>query len=226
MADHRQQPRLLHTLLMVVIVATGAALLVTASHELSHERIAENQRLRLQAHLNTVLPADLHDNLLTTARFQVIDAQRLGTASPVDVYLAVLDGEPVAVLINSSAPDGYNAPIRLLVGILADGTISGVRVTDHRETPGLGDPIEADKSDWILQFDGTRLDDPSREDWATARDGGAFDGLTGATITPRAVIRAVRNTLVYFEENRDSLFAQGLALIEAETATEAGNDRE
>lgn len=198
---------------MVGLVATGAALLVTASHELSHERIAENQRLRLQAHLNTVLPAELRDDNLIITRFEVVDRERLGTTSPVDVYVAVLDGEPVAAVFNSVAPDGYNAPIRLLIGIRAGGAISGVRVMDHRETPGLGDPIEADKSDWILQFDGTSLNYPPADDWAVVRDGGTFDGLTGATITPRAVVRAVHNTLIYFDENRASLFERGLALL-------------
>src|SRR5690606_19926340 len=105
--------------------------------------------------------------------------------------------------------------IRLLVGISADGILTGVRVLSHRETPGLGDPIELRKSPWILQFDGKRLDDPPEALWAVEKDGGIFDGLTGATVTPRAVVRAVRNTLLYFERHRDELFAQA-ARIEAE----------
>ncbi len=215
------RPRPLHTLLMVGLVAAGAALLVTTSHELSHERIAENQRLRLQRHLHTVLPAALHDNDLSATRLQVVDRERLGTTSPTDVYVAILHGEAVAAVINSVAPDGYNAPIHLLVGILADGTISGVHVLEHRETPGLGDPIEAEKSDWIRQFEATSLTNPAGADWAVARDGGAFDGLTGATVTPRAVIRAVHNTLLYFEQHRDTIFAQGLALLAEQDAFES-----
>jgi electron transport complex protein RnfG len=96
----------------------------------------------------------------------------------------------------------------LLVGIDASGTITGIRVLEHRETPGLGDLIEADKSDWILQFNGKSIGAPAISGWAIKRDGGEFDQLTGASITPRSVINAIRETLLYFDENRDSVFAE------------------
>ncbi len=108
----------------------------------------------------------------------------------------------------SVAPDGYSGEIRLLVGVLADGSISGVRVLAHRETPGLGDPIEIERSDWITGFNGRSLGNPVLAQWDVARYGGDFDAFTGATITPRAVVRAVKNTLIYFAQNRERIFAR------------------
>src|SRR5690606_17602561 len=121
-------------------------------------------------------------------------------------------GLPEAVILVPTAPDGYNAPIRLLVGLSPEGVLTGVRVVSHRETPGLGDAIDLRKSRWILQFDGKRLDDPPAELWAVEKEGGVFDGLTGATVTSRAVIRAVHNALVYFERHREELFASAARL--------------
>jgi electron transport complex protein RnfG len=97
----------------------------------------------------------------------------------------------------------------LLVGIHVDGSLSGVRVVAHRETPGLGDAIEEERSDWILGFTGKSLQNPSLQQWAVKKDGGAFDQLTGATITPRAVVKAVRQALLYYQDKKDALFAQG-----------------
>jgi electron transport complex protein RnfG len=139
----------------------------------------------------------------------------LGTAEPIDAFVVSDDGRPVAAILAPVAPDGYNGAIHLLVGLTADGTITGVRVLSHSETPGLGDRIERAKSDWILQFDGKSLAKPPPEKWAVVKDGGVFDALTGATITPRAVVKALRNTLLYFERHRDELFAEAEAHGEA-----------
>ncbi len=107
----------------------------------------------------------------------------------------------------SIAPEGYNAPIQLLIGIDPRGEITGVRAVSHRETPGLGDEIDIAKSNWIKQFDGKSLGDPPIAGWAVKQDEGQFDSITGATVTPRAVIKAVKNTLLYFSEHKDELFA-------------------
>ena len=112
----------------------------------------------------------------------------------------------MAVIFNSIAPDGYSGRIHLLVGIYVDGSVAGVRVVKHAETPGLGDAIEVRKSPWIRGFDGKSLQNPQLEGWAVTRDGGEFDQLTGATITPRAVVNAVRDTLLYYRRNADMLF--------------------
>ena len=113
---------------------------------------------------------------------------------------------PVAVLMIVTASGGYNGDIRLLIGIDTDGRVLGVRVISHRETPGLGDPIELEKSDWILGFNQKSLRQPEPPGWAVKKDGGQFDQFTGATISPRAVVKAVHNTLKYFAENQQSLF--------------------
>ncbi|MBN1238564.1 MAG: electron transport complex subunit RsxG [Gammaproteobacteria bacterium] len=206
------------TLLLVGLVATGAAVLVTASHELSRERIAANERARLLASLNSVLDPRLQDRGLVPIRITATDRELLGTDEPVDVFVATEGGRPVAAILAPVAPDGYNAPIRLLVGVTPGGVLTGVRVLSHRETPGLGDLIELRKSGWILQFDGRSLEDPPYELWAVDRDDGAFDSITGATVTPRAVVKAVRNTLVYFERHREELFAAAARASEAEAA--------
>lgn len=123
------------------------------------------------------------------------------------IYRVYAGDEPVAALFVVSARDGYAGPIRLLVGIAMDGAITGVRVLEHRETPGLGDRIETTKSDWVLQFDGHSLRDPEPARWALKGDGGDFDQLTGASVTPRAIVNAVKETLTYFDANRVAVFA-------------------
>lgn len=208
----------LKTLLLVGVVATGAAALVTASHHFSKDRIAANERERLLSSLNSVLDPALQDRGLVPIRITATNAELLGTTEPVDVFVATDEGAPVAVILAPLAPEGYNAAIRLLVGLSPDGVLTGVRVLGHRETPGLGDLIERRKSDWILQFDGRSLGDPPIELWAVDKDDGAFDSITGATVTPRAVVKAVRNTLLYFERNRDELFAEAAKAAEAAEA--------
>ena len=200
------------SLLLVALVASLSAVLVTGSWEFSRDRIAANQRARLLASLSSVLDPSLLDRDLDPVLISASDPELLGSAAPVDVFVPVDGTNPLAAIFASIAPDGYNAPIALLIGIdIASGSITGVRVVDHRETPGLGDLIEIEKSNWILQFDGKRIDDPPAEAWAVSRDDGQFDSITGATVTPRAVVKAVHNTLIYFEANRDRLISEAAA---------------
>src|SRR5690606_24921749 len=199
------------TVIVVGLVAAGAATLVSLSYEFSRERIAANERARLVAALNRVLEPALRDRDLRSVRLEVTDRALLGSADPVDVFVMSTDGTPVAVVFASVAPQGYNAPIQLLVGVSPDGVVTGVRVVSHRETPGLGDRIEITRSRWIERFDGTSLAMPPRGLWAVRKDDGAFDALTGATVTSRAVVNAVRDTLLYFEQHRDEIFARAAA---------------
>ncbi len=180
--------------------------LVAVTHEATAERIAANHRARLLKSLHLLVPPELHDNDLIRDMITVTDKEWLGTDEPVRVWRARREGRPVAVILNPVAPDGYNGRIELLVAIRADGTLLGVRVIRHQETPGLGDAIEAGKSDWIHSFDNHSLKDPEPKGWKVKRDGGVFDQFTGATITPRAVVKAVYRALVYFEKHRDELF--------------------
>jgi electron transport complex protein RnfG len=116
------------------------------------------------------------------------------------------DETPVASIFTVNAPDGYSGNIELIVGIYADQSLAGVRVINHNETPGLGDKIEKQKSDWILQFKGLSLTKVEAENWRVKKDGGTFDAFTGATITPRAVLKAIANALQYFKNNQQIIF--------------------
>lgn len=202
-----EQPTL-RAIASITAIAVSAAVLVTGSYEISHERIEENRQARLLRTLHQVLDPASHDNELTQNRRVVRDLELLGSSEPVEIFIATRAGRPVAALISSVAPRGFSGPIHLLIGIAADGTVTGVRVTSHAETPGLGDDIEIEKSDWILGFEGTSLSAPPLEGWAVSKDNGRFDAITGATVTPRAVIDAVKNTLLYFQRHKDELFAE------------------
>jgi electron transport complex protein RnfG len=187
--------------------------LVALVHDGTEARIAANERAVLLRTLKTLVPAASFDNDILADTVTARDSA-LGTGQAVTVYRARRHGQPVAAVLSPVAPDGYNGAIKLLVAIRADGTLAGVRVIGHRETPGLGDFIDADKSGWILGFDGRSLNDPPESRWKVKRDGGDFDQFTGATVTPRAVVKAVYTTLVFFERNKTRLFdaAPGTAL--------------
>lgn len=192
-------------LFLFAIVGTG---FVAYTFDSTEERIADNQRRALLKSLHQLVPEDLYDNDIYADILYVRNSELLGTDEPVPVYRARKDGWPVAAVIAPIAPDGYNGSIRLLVAIQLDGNLAGVRVVRHRETPGLGDRIEAERSDWILDFDGKSLLDPEENKWKVKRDGGTFDQFTGATITPRAVVKAVKEALLYYEAYGHTLFAQ------------------
>ncbi len=190
-------------LLVFAVIGTG---LVAFTFDSTAERIAENQRRALLKNLNELLPSSRYDNDIFSDILMVHNSELLGTNEPVPVYRARKNGWPIAAVLAPVAPDGYNGNIRLLVAINLDGTLAGVRVIKHRETPGLGDGIEASRSDWILGFNGKSLSNPSKEGWGVKRDGGRFDQFTGATITPRAVVKAVHKALLYFKRNKQHLF--------------------
>jgi electron transport complex protein RnfG len=192
-------------LLVFAVIGSG---LVAFTFDSTEERIAENQRRALLKSLNELVPSDRYDNNIFSDILLVSDTELLGTDEPVPVYRARKGGWPVAAVLAPVAPDGYNGNIRLLVAINLDGTLAGVRVVQHRETPGLGDGIEASRSDWILGFDGKSLSNTAKKDWRVKRDGGRFDQFTGATITPRAVVKAVHKALLYFKLRRQKLFEQ------------------
>lgn len=192
--------------LTLAAIAVLGVVLLTGIDQLTRDRIETQQRDAIARRLSQVLAADRYDNDLLHDVIEVTDAATFGHPGPARVYRARRAGQPVAVVMEVTAPNGYNGAIDLLVGILADGRISGVRVVSHRETPGLGDPIEVRRSDWITGFDGRSIDDPAPAAWAVRRDGGTFDQFTGATITPRAVVGAVRRALIYHQANRERLY--------------------
>lgn len=188
------------------LFAVVGTTLVALTEYASRDAIADNERAVLLRNLYALLPADRLDNDIAGDIIEVPASPLLGTTQRSTVYRARRQGEPVAAIFNSIAPDGYSGRIHLLVGVYVDGSIAGVRVVKHAETPGLGDAIEIRKSPWILGFDTKSLQDPDISRWAVRRDGGDFDQLTGATITPRAVVAAVRNTLLYYRQNAAMIF--------------------
>lgn len=185
-----------------VVGATGVAL----THWLTEARIEQAYVAERLKQINEILPKDRYDNDLLRDVI-IVPAGKLCEKVDVTVYRARRQGKDVAAIFETTAPNGYSGPIRLLVGVNSDGSIAGVRVLEHNETPGLGDRIELRKSPWVLGFNGKSLGDPPLARWAVKRDGGDFDQFTGATISPRAVTQAVRNALLYFAQHRDEVFA-------------------
>jgi len=201
----RRRP--LRAALLLAAAAVVTVGIVAIVSDLARPRIEANERARRVARLAEVLAGTRYDNDLLQDVLTVRDAERLGTDEPLPVYRARQAGQPVAAILTAVAPDGYSGSIRLLVGIDTEGRLLGVRVLAHRETPGLGDAIEQHKSTWIDGFKGRSLGDPALERWQVKKDGGDFDQFTGATVTPRAVVRAVKNAMLYFEANRAALLA-------------------
>jgi electron transport complex protein RnfG len=199
------KPMLLAATVLTVVAAISAGAL--ARYKLGpRERIVKSEQERLLRQLNALVPARSYDNDLASDTLQ-LRVPELDARDPVIVYRARRAGAPVAAILTVVAPDGYSGDIRLLVGIEADGRVAGVRVLEHRETPGLGDKIDLDRADWILDFNGRSLTDPAPAQWAVRKDGGIYDQFAGATITPRAVVKAVKQALAYFRQNQVALFA-------------------
>jgi len=211
-----QYRQIIITTIILLLFAVIGTSMVAYTFEQTRDQIAANERATLLRKLHRLIPADRHDNVLLEDSVTARDEALLGSEEPVMVYRARNDGEPVALVIAAVAPDGYSGSIRLLIGINVDGTLSGVRVVTHRETPGLGDAIDENRSDWIHIFDGKSLQAPAPDRWAVKKDGGDFDQLTGATITPRAVVKAARNALLYYQDHQEALFAP----VETATSTD------
>ncbi|SEO67598.1 electron transport complex subunit RsxG [Aquisalimonas asiatica] len=190
---------------LLAVVATVGVGLVALTQQYTADRIDARRAEQTLQQLQAVLPDEHHTNN-PAEDVRMVRDPRLGTEQSVPVYRARRNGEAAALVLTVVAPDGYSGPIQLLVAVDTGGEVLGVRVVDHEETPGLGDAIEARRSDWIQGFRGRSLGDPPRDQWTVRRDGGAFDQFTGATITPRAVTRAVARALDYHREHGDALF--------------------
>lgn len=185
---------------ILALFAAGTTALSAAVYTLTKDIIAEQAALIQKKLLDQVVPAELYDNDLAKECYLVTNEQILGNKQPHRLYIARKDGEPVAAALESTAPDGYSGAIHLLVGADFKGTVLGVRVTEHHETPGLGDKIETRISDWITHFSGQKMTSDNDPKWAVKKDGGIFDQFTGATITPRAVVNATKRTAVFIQQ--------------------------
>lgn len=179
----------------LALFAAGATGLTAAVNQLTKTTIDEQAVLQQKALFDQVIPGDSYNNALAQSCYLVSDPA-LGKGSH-HLWIARKDQQPVAAIIETTAPDGYSGAIQLLVGADFSGNIFGVRVTEHHETPGLGDKIELRISDWITSFAGKKINGPTDSHFAVKKDGGDFDQFTGATITPRAVVNAVKRTGLY-----------------------------
>ncbi len=182
-----------------LILAFFGALMtgMTALVNLMTKPTIEHQALLQQKSLfDQVIPASVYDNDMQNECYNVTD-ESLGTATPHRMYLARKNGQPVAAVVETTAPDGYSGAIQLLVAADFHGKVYGSRVLEQHETPGLGDKIEVRISDWIKHFANQTINGPTDERWAVKKDGGMFDQFTGATITPRAVVRSVKRAALF-----------------------------
>jgi electron transport complex protein RnfG len=181
-------------------LALGGATLLAGGFAVTESAIRQRHKEDLLASLSLVVPAGLHDNDLAADGYDLA----IEGSKPLKVYPAKRDGSITAVAYQVLG-QGYGGAIVILMGVQADGRILGMHMLQHAETPGLGDKIEEKKGDWILSFNGLSLGDPASEKWAVRKDGGRFDQFSGATITPRAVVKAVRDGLQFFADNRTRL---------------------
>ena len=189
---------------LFAVICTGAIAIINL---VTKPLILKQEQIALQNNINELITTDRYDNNIIDTCFLVVDENLLGNSTPKQVYVARKDQQPIAALIQTSTFKGYSGEIKLLVGIDIDDHITGVRVNSHTETPGLGDKIQTNKSDWILSFDGQTYQTEQDKIWDVKKDGGNFDAFTGATITPRAVIHSVKDALIYFQKNKQQLFS-------------------
>jgi electron transport complex protein RnfG len=192
---------------MVTFTVLGTAMLAYTYFTTRGPIAASEAEARMEL-LDEVVPPEAHDNELLKDTIRIEAGGELGNRTETLAYRARMAGQPLAVVLETTAPDGYSGDIKLMIGVRQDGTLSGVRVLTHKETPGLGDYIEIGRGDWIRQFENQSLAVTSEENWGVRKDGGQFDYMAGATITPRAVVKAVHQTLQYFEANKEKLFAE------------------
>ena len=192
--------------ILAAFAVVGTALLA-ATYLVTRPIIAETEKQAKLALIGQILPKALYDNDILKDAALLPPAVELGNGEPTPVYRAVKEGKPSAAVLEVIAPDGYSGKIRMIVAIKADGEVSGVRVVTHNETPGLGDYIEIAKNRWIRIFEGKSLANYADQDWKVKKDGGKFEHMAGATVTPRAVVKAVHKSLKYFAANQDNIFS-------------------
>ena len=199
--------------IVLALFALVTSLILATTNELTYERIEQSEREAAQRALLETIPLERHDNDMLMD-VQPVPEQfwaTLGLKKGGNIHIARDQGQPVAAIIPAVTPDGYSGAISMIIGVNFNGSVAGVRVVDHRETPGLGDKVDLKKSDWILSFNGKSLVNPQASGWTVKKEGGDYDQFTGATITPRAVIKQILKTLQYFEDDRERLLQTAAA---------------
>lgn len=194
--------------LILAIFACICTGVVAVTQALTATRIHEQERHQLLSILNQVIPAETHNNDLYQSCLTVTPIPNRPDTDVLHAYIAKMDDQPQGIAIETIAPNGYNGAIKLLVGIDNRGVITGTRVLSQHETPGLGDKISSRVTDWILGFTGKQVTPNNLNRWKVKKDGGQFDQFTGATITPRAVVSAIRDTVIWVNQHREQLYQQ------------------
>jgi Na+-translocating ferredoxin:NAD+ oxidoreductase subunit G len=193
------------TLIAFSVVFTA---LLAYVFQVTKQPIAQSEAKARLALFRQIVPENMHNNDILKDKLTIAPNNLLGNTQPSIANRARVSDVPAAVILEAIAHDGYSGDIKLLIAIKYDGSISGVRVLTHKETPGLGDYIDIAKDDWIKLFDNESLTQTSEQNWNVKKDNGEFDYMAGATITPRAVVKAVHKALQYYEANKDALFAE------------------
>jgi len=191
------QRTLVHGLILGAF-CLGFGMLLVMTNSFTKDDIALRAVEDRQNSLKQVIPDNLHDNNLATDTLTLKNDQ----GGEVVAYLSTKEGKVTGVAFETSTNTGYSGLIKVMLGVDPDGKILGARVLAHKETPGLGDKIEVKKGDWILRFTGLSIGNPPLEKWKVKKDGGQFDQFAGATITPRAVVKAIREGLQFFDANK------------------------
>lgn len=201
-----------HTAANLLAFTLFGTLLLAWVHQITKEPIEHSIQVAQLKLISQIVPVNAYDNRMIEDKFNLDADELLGTTEPSAVYRARLKNQPAIAVLQVIAPDGYSGKIRMIVAIHYDGSLSGVRVVNHKETPGLGDYIDISRSDWVQQFNGISLSSHPTQDWKVKKDGGQFDYMAGATITPRAAIKAVHKTLQYYQKHRDTIWSTPVAL--------------
>lgn len=200
---------------MIAFAFIGTALLAYV-FEITRAPIEASEAEARLALFKQILPENSYDNNLLKQTIKIAPNELLGNHQPTEANIAILNNKMAAIILEAVAHDGYSGDIKLLIAIRADGTISGVRVLAHKETPGLGDYIDVAHGQWIKLFNDESLAKTPAKQWQVKKDGGKFDYMVGATITPRAVVKAVLKAEQYFAMNKESLFAKHENAISAQ----------
>lgn len=193
------------TSLVLAIFAFFSTSIVAITYQLTKNKIIQQEQLQLQIKIDQVLPKNLYNNNLLTDK-KTITTQTNNLSNNVIIYLAYKNNNPVGAVIKASTPNGYNGDISFILGLNYQGEITGVRILKHKETPGLGDKIDYKITHWVDDFIGKTPKNSNDPLWAVKKDGGEFDQFTGATITPRAIVNAIKKIVLYYKTNKDNLF--------------------
>ena len=199
------QKMLKSALLLTLFVIVGIVFLLATKY-ITNPAIEKAKITTLKTAFNQVLDKNSYDNSPYEDKIIITDIDSFKTPYPITIYRARKKNLPVALIIETIAPDGYSGNIKIMIAIKSGNIVSGVRVLEHKETPGLGDKIEIRKNDWVTKFNGLSLRDDNLANWRVKKDGGQFEQFTGATITPRAVVNAIKNALIYVNEHGEKLY--------------------